>query len=202
MKTGIHVLIQPSFQRVGDSVRAMTGQTVRHDQDSGMEPTDLEPGDRQADEIVAVPSDQDPAFRGSKVQLVGIWISTAIDLMDGDHVETEAAGDLRHVGTEILVQEEAHHQAGSAVARLCERELAADSLWSPLSLSIEARLDLLRVDLVVRQRRAELRLRQPGIASPQTNIVPAVLPPGGDDLPDIETCPRHDGPASGGTIHE
>jgi len=129
----------------------MIGKAPRHDEDTGVQLSDLKPGDGEPDEVVAVPGHKDPTFRGREPKLIDICVPAPVDLVDGDGIEAEASGDLRRRGIEILVEEEPHRRPGLAAAGACEGQLGLDPLRCPMRFALQAGIDLLRIELVVPQ---------------------------------------------------
>src|SRR5436305_4253678 len=128
METRISRAVSPSLQGMGDPVGTMIREAARDDENAGVKVSGLEPGDGEPDEVIPVPRHQDTAFGGREAELLGVGVASAVDLMDGDRIETETPGDLGHRGVEILVEKKPHRRRELSVAGLREGQLGADPL--------------------------------------------------------------------------
>lgn len=117
MCSGVGVIVMPSPEGVGDALGISVRQAVGDDQDTFVLTAGAKRLDRQEDEVIPVAGDEDSPLLGGKGQLFPIRVTPASDLVDARDIESEATGDLRHGGVQILIQEEAHCRQGGQERR-------------------------------------------------------------------------------------
>jgi len=89
-------------------------------------------------------------------------VTSSMNLVNGLDVESQAtAADLRHGWMHVLVEQKPQRGPPLPLQRCSEGQLFADALRGPRILSLQSSVDFRRVERVVTQRGAELRLGEP-----------------------------------------
>ena len=140
------MLLVPSLQRVRDPRRLSVRHTVRNYDHAGMGRARLEEGNGELDVVVTISGDEDATGSSSELELREVLETSALDLVNGVDVKSQAAADLRHGWMHVLVEQKPQTRSSLPLQRCSEGQLFADALRCPRILSVQSSVDFLRVN--------------------------------------------------------